>query len=170
MRIKGGWLHSSGDRDRTDGDLDNFANIDAYMGGFGSVVVFDSLADDSTLASAPFIADRGLNMPYLAVDYDMTDKTSFGISYLHINTDTNIRRADGTKGAKDLGQEIAVRASHKITKNLTAAIESGYLIGGDAWDNLATNTGAAGPPVIPADTRADADNVLRTDVSIRYKF
>ena len=160
-RVKAGWLYTSGDDDPTDGDAENFANIDAYMGGFGSVVIFDSYADDNTLASGPFIRDRGLNMPYLAVDYDMNDKASVGLSYLYIATAEDIKTWQGTNGEKDLGHEIAARASYKITKNLKAGIEAGYLIGGNAWDNLATGSG---------DTSDNGDDVFRTDASIRLTF
>jgi hypothetical protein len=170
LRIKGGWLYTSGDDDPNDDELENFANIDAYMGGFGSVVIFDGIADDNTANSAPFIRDRGLNMPYLSVDYDMTAKTSFGASYLYVAAAEDIKTAQGLNGDKFLGHELTARASHKVTKNLTTAIEAGYLIGGDAWDNLATNTGAAGPPVVPVDLKDEADNVFRTNVGIRYTF
>jgi hypothetical protein len=156
-RIKGGWLYSTGDDDPDDDTVDNFINIDAYMGGFGSVVVFDSLADDNTMIATPYIRSKGLNMPYLSVDYDMNDKTSFGASWLYILASEDIPDSLGLNGEKDLGHELAVRAKHKITKNLTAAIESGYLIGGDAWDNMATPDG-------------DSDDVFRTDVGFRYMF
>jgi hypothetical protein len=161
FRIKGGWLYSTGDDDTDDDTVDNFINIDAYMGGFGSVVVFDSIADDNTLIPTPYIRSKGLNMPYLSVDYDMTDKTSFGASYLYILAAEDITDVNGLNGEKDLGHEFSVRASHKITKNLTAAIQAGYLVGGDAWDNMATD--ALGNPT-------DADDVLRTEVGFRYMF
>jgi hypothetical protein len=149
-RVKAGWLYSTGDDDPTDGDVENFANIDAYMGGFGSVVVFDSFADDNTLVSAPFIQDKGLNMPYVALDYDLNDKASVGVSGLYILTAEDIINDD------DLGIEVAARASYKITKELKAGIEAGYLIGGDAWDELASD--------------GDGDDVFRTDASIRLMF
>jgi len=149
-RLKAGWLYTTGDDDDTDGDAENFANIDAYMGGFGSVVVFDSFADDNTLATAPFIFDRGLNMPYVALDYDLNDKASVGASALYILT------AEDLGEDKDLGVEVAARASYAITKNLKAGIEAGYLIGGDAWDELASDD--------------DGDDVFRTDASIRFMF
>jgi hypothetical protein len=149
-RLKAGWLYSTGDDDPTDGDVENFANIDAYMGGFGSVVVFDSFADDNTLVSAPFIQDKGLNMPYVALDYDLNDKASVGVSGLYILTAEDIINDD------DLGIEVAARASYKITKELKAGIEAGYLIGGDGWDELASD--------------GDGDDVFRTDASIRLMF
>jgi len=149
-RIKAGWLYSTGDDDETDDSVDNFINIDAYMGGFGSVVIFDSIADDSTLIPTPYIRSRGLNMPYLSVDYDMNDKTSFGGSWLWINA------AEDLVEDSDLGHEVAVRASHKITKNLTASMQAGYLIGGDGWDDLASD--------------GEGDDVIRTEVGFRYMF
>jgi hypothetical protein len=149
-RVKAGYLYSTGDDDPTDGDVENFANIDAYMGGFGSVVVFDSFADDNTLVSAPFIQDKGLNMPYVALDYDLNDKASVGVSGLYILTAEDVADED------DLGIEVAARASYKITKNLTTGIEAGYLIGGDLWDELASD--------------GDGDDVFRTDASIRLMF
>jgi hypothetical protein len=156
-RLKAGWLYTTGDDDPTDEDVDNFANIDAYMGGFGSVVIFDSYADDSTLVTAPFILDKGLNMPYVALDYDLNDKASVGASALYILTAEEIDGADVDDDENDdVGVEVAARASYKITKNLTAGIEAGYLIGGDAWDELASD--------------GDGDDVFRTDANIRLQF
>jgi hypothetical protein len=113
-------------------------------------VVFDSFADDNTLVSAPFIQDKGLNMPYVALDYDLNDKASVGVSGLYILTAEDVADED------DLGIEVAARASYKITKNLTTGIEAGYLIGGDLWDELASD--------------GDGDDVFRTDASIRLMF
>jgi hypothetical protein len=149
-RLKAGWLYSSGDDDELDGDAENFANIDAFMGGFGSVVMFDSYADDNTLVTGPFILDRGLNLPYVSLDYDINDKASVGASALYWLTAEDLDEED------DLGVELAARASYKITKNLTTGIEAGYLIGGDAWDELASDD--------------DGDDVFRTDASVRLQF
>ncbi len=149
-RIKAGWLYTSGDDDETDGDVENFQNIDSYMGGFGSVVIFDGLADDNTLSTSPYILDRGLNMPYLGVDYDLNDKATVGASYLWINT------AEDLGEDKDLGHEFSVRASYKIAKGLTTGIEAGYLIGGDGWDDLASND--------------DGDDVFRSNANVRFQF
>jgi hypothetical protein len=155
-RLKAGWLYTTGDDDATDDDVENFANIDAYMGGFGSVVIFDSYADDNTLVTAPFIQDKGLNMPYVALDYDLNDKASVGASALYVLTAEEVD-ADGDGDENDdIGVEVAARASYKVTKNLTAGIEAGYLIGGDAWDELASD--------------GDGDDVFRTDASIRFIF
>jgi hypothetical protein len=120
-------------------------------------VIFDSYADDSTLATAPFLLDKGLNMPYVALDYDLNDKASVGASALYILTAEEFDGADAdTDENDDIGVEVAARASYKITKNLTAGIEAGYLFGGDAWDELASDD--------------DGDDVFRTDASIRFMF
>ena len=158
LRVKAGWLYSSGDDDATDDDVENFQNIDAYMGGFGSVVVFDGLADDNSLVTSPYILDKGLNMPYIGVDYDLNDKASIGASYLYIATaeDFDGSRDTDTSGDTELGHEISVRASYKITKNLTTGIEAGYLIGGDVWDELASE--------------GDGDDVIRTNANVRFTF
>ncbi len=158
-RFKLGYLFASGDDDALDSELNNYDAIDVYMGGFGSVVVFDSLADDNTLVASPYYLDKGLSMPYLAADFDITEKTSVGASYLYIMTaeKLDIARPSGISGDDEIGHEFAVRASHTIAKGLTAGVEVGYLLGGDLWDNYA-----------PDDE--DSDNVLRADASIRFKF
>jgi hypothetical protein len=96
-------------------------------------------------------------MPYVSVDYDVNDKTSIGASALYILTAEEFDGTDvDTDENDDIGVEVAARASYKITKNLTAGIEAGYLIGGDAWDELASD--------------GDGDDVFRTDASIRLMF
>jgi hypothetical protein len=110
------------------------------------------------LTAAPYIQDKGLNMPYLSVDYDLNDKASVGASYLWVNAAADI---DGTsdadfKGDKEIGHEFTARAGYKITKNLSTDITAGYLVGGDAWDELASD--------------GDGDDVFRTDARIRFTF
>jgi len=159
-RVKLGYLYSTGDDDPLDDKLENFSNIDAYMGGFGSVVVFDSFADDNTLATAPYILDKGLNMAYLGADFDLNDKASVGASYLWINTAEDFDLGGlVTSADKEIGNEVSVRASYKVTKNLTAGIEAGYLFVGDGLDNY--NKEAFGE---------SADDIFRSDASIRLKF
>ena len=148
-RIKGGWMYASGDDDATDDDVENYDVIDVYVP-IGSVVIFDSYADDNTAATSPYVLDKGYNLLYLAIDHDLSDKTTVGASYFWHNT------AEDIIADKDLGHEIAVRAAHKITKNLTAGIQAGYLIGGDAWDELGLN--------------GDSDDIFVTDASIRLQF
>jgi len=159
-RVKLGYLYSTGDDDPLDDKAENFSNIDAYMGGFGSVVVFDSYADDNTLATAPYILDKGLNMVYLGADVDLNDKASVGASYLWINTAEDFDLGGlVTSADKEIGNEVSVRASYKVTKNLTAGIEAGYLFVGDGLDNY--NKAAFGE---------SADDIFRSDASIRLKF
>jgi hypothetical protein len=151
-RIKGGWMYASGDDDANDDDLENYDVIDVYVP-IGSVVIFDSYADDNTASTSPYIQDKGYNLLYAAVDFDLSDKTTVGASWFWHNTAEDLT----VEGDDDLGNEIAVRASHKITKNLTAGIQAGYLIAGDAWDNLGSATD-------------DGDDIFVTDASIRLMF
>jgi hypothetical protein len=151
-RIKGGWMYASGDDDATDDDVENYDVIDVYVP-IGSVVIFDSYADDNTAATSPYVLDKGYNLLYLAIDHDLSDKTTVGASYFWHNTAEDLT----VEGDKDLGNEIAVRAAHKITKNLTAGIQAGYLFGGDAWEDLGTATD-------------DGDDIFVTDASIRLQF
>lgn len=152
-RIKGGYLYVSGDDDITDEDVENFGNIDAYTGHIGSVVIFDSNGDDNTPSSSPYIRDKGYNLVYAGVDYDLNDKASVGASYFWHNTAEDLTAS----GDDDLGHEFVVRASYKLTANLTAGIAAGYLIAGDAWEELGTATD-------------DGDDMFVTDASIRLKF
>jgi hypothetical protein len=151
-RIKGGWMYASGDDDSNDGDLENYDVIDVYVP-IGSVVIFDSYADDNTAATSPYVLDKGYNLLYLAIDHDLSDKTTVGASWFWHNTAEDLT----VEGDKDLGNEIAVRAAHKVTKNLTAGIQAGYLFGGDAWEDLGTATD-------------DGDDIFVTDASIRLMF
>lgn len=156
-RIRGGWLYSTGDDDSSDGDANNFATIDPYMGWYGSAVIFDSLANDNSAVVSPFIQDKGLNMPYLTVDHGLTADLSVGASYLYIMAaeDFDGNDPDSDKN-NDIGHELSVRASYTIDKGLTANWKAGYLVGGDGWDELASS--------------GEGDNVFRTDFSVRYRF
>jgi predicted porin len=89
-------------------------------------------------------------MPYVGVDFDLNDKATVGASYLYIAT------AEDLGEDKDLGHEVSVRASYKVAKGLTTGIEAGYLIGGDAWDTLASDD--------------DGDDVIRTNANVRFQF
>jgi hypothetical protein len=149
-----GWMYASGDDDPTDGDIENYDVIDVYVP-VGSVVIFDSFADDNTAATSPYIQDKGYNMVYAKADFDLSDKTTVGAGYFWHNTAEDLV-VNGLETDKDLGHEIVLAAAHKITKNLTAGLKAGYLIGGDAWDALAAND--------------DSDDVFVTDASLRLKF
>jgi len=149
-RVKVGYLYASGDDDPTDKDVENFNVIDMYTGGLGSVVIFDSFADDNTMVTSPYFLDKGISLAYLHGDFDLNDKASVGLGYLWHNTAEDVGKND------DLGHEFVARGSYKLTKNLTAAIAAGYFIGGDLWDDLASD--------------GNGDDVIRSDASIRLKF
>ncbi|NIQ98520.1 MAG: histidine kinase, partial [Desulfuromonadales bacterium] len=128
-KFTAGWLYSTGDDDPADSDFENYDAIDIYTGQLGSVVIFDSYADDNTTVGTPYIQDKGLNTVYLAASLDVTEKTTVGANYLWINSAEDLVAND------DIGSEFVVRASTKVTKGLTAGIAAGYLLGGDAWED-----------------------------------
>ncbi len=153
LSLRGGWLYTTGDDNATDGDVENFSSLDPYMGWYNSTVVFDSYANDNSLVTTPYIQDKGLNLAYLVADYAVNERTKVGGSYLWINSAEDFSNAGGDK---DLGNEFNVFASYLVTKNLSAGIQAGYLVGGDAWNSLAES--------------GNGDDVFRTDANIRLRF
>jgi len=146
-----GGLYASGDDDNADGDIENFDHIDIGTGILGSVVIFDNFADDNSPSQAFYVTDQGYKIIYLGVNYALTDKTDVWGKYFWHNT-----AEDELLGDDEIGHEFVLGASYKIMKGLTAAINGGYLVAGDALDALSTDT--------------DADDIFRTDASLQFKF
>jgi len=148
--LKLGWLYASGDDDPNDNDVENFEDIDASSSPFGSVVLFSSYADDNYFMGTPYLRDRGLNVVYLHGAYKLNAKSTVGAGYIFANTATEVINET------DLGHEFIARYQYNVSKNLSARIAAGYLVGGGAWDELSAT--------------GQGDNVIRTDASIRFKF
>lgn len=144
-----GGLYASGDDDPTDDKLENFDVIDISTSIFGSVIIFDNFCDDNSFSQAPYVFDQGYKMIYAGVDHKLNAKTKVWAKYFWHNT-----AEDNLLGDDDLGHEFVVGASYTIMKGLTADINAGYLIAGDAWEALS----------------ADGDDVFRTDARIRFQF
>jgi hypothetical protein len=146
-----GGLYTSGDDDNNDDDLENFDHIDMSTSILGSVVIFDNYADDNSLSQACYVADQGYKIIYAGVKYALNDKTDVWGKYFWHNT-----AEDELLGDDEIGHEFVLGASYKIMKGLSADINAGYLVAGDALDALATDN--------------DADDVFRTDARLRFKF
>lgn len=146
-----GGLYASGDEDPYDDDTENFDVIDISTAIFGSVIIFDNFCDDNSLSQAPYLFDQGYKMIYAGVDHKLNAKTKVWAKYFWHNT-----AEDTWLGDDDLGHEFVLGASYTIMKGLTADINAGYLIAGDAWEAIATD--------------GDGDDVFRTDARIRFKF
>ncbi len=146
-----GGLYASGDEDPYDDDTENFDVIDISTAIFGSVIIFDNYCDDNSLSQAPYLFDQGYKMIYAGVDHKLNAKTKIWAKYFWHNT-----AEDTWLGDDEIGHEFVLGASYTIMKGLTADINAGYLIAGDAWKAIATD--------------GDGDDVFRTDARIRFQF
>lgn len=146
-----GGLYASGDDDPNDGDLENFDHIDISTSVLGSVVIFDNYTDDNSFSQAFYVFDQGYKIIYAGVKYALTDKTDVWGKYFWHNT-----AEDELLGDDEIGHEFVLGASYKIMKGLSAAINAGYLVAGDALDGLSTG--------------GDADDIFRTDARLQFKF
>jgi hypothetical protein len=147
-----GGLYASGDDDPTDDDLENFDHIDISTAVLGSVVIFDNFADDNSPSQAFYVFDQGYKIIYLGAKYALNDKTDVWGKYFWHNT-----AEDNLLGDDEIGHEFVVGASYKIMKGVTAAINAGYLVAGDALDSTVVSTD-------------DADDIFRTDAKLQFKF
>lgn len=146
-----GGLYASGDDNPNDGDLENFDVIDISTSILGSVVIFDNYADDNSFSQAPYVFDQGYQLIYVGASHKLNDKTKVWAKYFWHNT------AEDTQfGDDEIGHEFVVGASYTIMKGLTADINAGYLVAGDALNAISTD--------------GNADDVFRTDARIQFKF
>ncbi|MEZ4601687.1 MAG: alginate export family protein [Syntrophotaleaceae bacterium] len=150
-----GGLYASGDDDNADGDLENFDHIDISTSILGSVVIFDNYADDNSLSQAFYVTDKGYKIIYAGVKYALNDKTDVWGKYFWHNTAEDMEYVAG-ESEDEIGHEFVVGASYKIMKGVSADINAGYLVAGDALDQLSSGL--------------DADDVFRTDARIQFKF
>jgi len=146
-----GGLYASGDDDNSDGDIENFDHIDISTSILGSVIIFDNYADDNSLSQAFYVTDQGYKIIYAGVKYALNAKTNVWAKYFWHNT-----AEDELLGDDEIGHEFVVGTSYKIMKGLSADINAGYLVAGDALDGLSTG--------------GDADDVFRTDARLQFKF
>jgi hypothetical protein len=146
-----GGLYASGDDDPDDDDLENFDVIDISTSILGSVIIFDNYADDNSFSQAPYVFDQGYKLIYVGAARKLNAKTKVWAKYFWHNT-----AEDELLGDDEIGHEFVVGASYKIMKGLTADINAGYLVAGDAWEAM--------------NAEGDGDDVFRTDARLRFKF
>jgi len=146
-----GGLYASGDDDPFDGDAENFDVIDISTSILGSVIIFDNYADDNSFSQAPYVFDQGYKLIYVGAARKLNAKTKVWAKYFWHNT-----AEDELLGDDEIGHEFVVGASYTIMKGLTADINAGYLVAGDAWEAM--------------NAEGDGDDVFRTDARLRLKF
>jgi len=149
-RVTVGYLYASGDDDPTDDKVENYHSLEAYLENIGSQVFSSYWADDNYMVGSNYFLDRGFNVPYISATFNLTDKLTAGGGYYYWNT------AEDVIDNKDLGHEFNARLEYAVTKNLSTGINVGYLIGGDAWDDMASN--------------GDGDDLIRSEASVRLTF
>jgi hypothetical protein len=145
-----GGLYTSGDDDPLDGDAENFDVIDISTSILKSVIIFDNFCDDNSFSQAPYVFDQGYKLIYAGMHYKLTKKAYVWGRYFWHNT-----AEDTLLGDDEIGHELVLGAGYKIMKGLTAEINAGYLVAGDAWEALGGG---------------DGDDVFRTDARLRFKF
>jgi len=146
-----GGLYASGDDDPTDRDAENFDVIDIATSMLGSVIIFDNYCDDNSFSQAPYVLDQGYKLIYVGAAHKLNDKTKIWGRYFWHNT-----AEDTLLGDDEIGHEFVVGVSYTIMKGLTADINAGYLVAGDAWEAVASD--------------GEGDDVFRTDARIQFKF
>ncbi len=146
-----GGLYASGDDDDSDSDVENFEVIDIATSILGSVIIFDNYCDDNSYSQAPYVLDQGYQLIYVGASHKLNAKTKLWAKYFWHNT-----AEDSRLGDNEIGHEFVVGASYTIMKGLTADINAGYLVAGDAWDAMASD--------------GNGDDVFRTDARIQFKF
>ena len=86
-------------------------------------------ADDNSFSQAPYVFDQGYQLIYVGAAHKLNDKTKVWAKYFWHNT-----AEDTQLGDNEIGHEFVVGASYTIMKGLTADINAGYLVAGDALD------------------------------------
>jgi hypothetical protein len=144
-----GYLYMSGEKGDGKGDINNYFAIDIDNTITGSVALLENL-DWNGAFYGPNIGHYGAQHLYLNVGYEFDEKTEGRIGFLWANADKSV------DGSKHIGYEFNAQLDHKLTKNLTFSLAGGYMIAGDAWDNLASD--------------GDGDDLWRIESRLRFKF
>ncbi|NLC70829.1 MAG: hypothetical protein GX751_05655, partial [Desulfuromonadaceae bacterium] len=148
--FKVGGLYMSGD-DKADDEVENFFGIDTDNTMIGSVALFEFWDPTGDYAFyGPQLGRAGARHLYAHVGYEINDKTDVRLGGLWYNADEKV------DGERNLGYEINGEVNYKITRNLSAGLAAGYLIGDDAWDSLAAD--------------GEGDDLWKVISMFRYKF
>lgn len=153
--------YASGDDKADDEDFDAFLTTDLDR---NDSIIFQEggYTSDFYFTERSTLADKGLFLNKLAVDFQATDKTKVGGAVLYLQTTEDIKYTDDggvARSNSDLGIELDAYISYKMYENLELALNAGYLLSGDAMDIFETTTNGSSD-----------ENVFRSTARIRYKF
>jgi len=157
-----GW-YASGDDDPTDDEFNAFLATDCDR---TDSIIFEEggYTSDNYFTDRPYIADRGLFLNKLGVDFQATDKTKLGAALLYLQTTEDITYTDNNgvaRSSSDLGFELDGYIQYQMYKNLTLALNAGYLLSGDAMDVFEPNAERDG---------SSDENIFRSTARVLYKF
>jgi hypothetical protein len=155
--------YASGDDKADDDDFDAFVATDIDR--MDSIIFQEAgYTSDDYFTERDYIFDKGMFVNKVAVDFQATDKTKVGAAVLYLQTAEDITYDDDStpaveRSSTDLGIELDAYVSYQMYKNLTLALNAGYLFAGDALDVAETTTNGSSD-----------ENIFRSTARIQYKF
>jgi hypothetical protein len=153
--------YASGDDTADDEDFDAFLTTD--LDRTDSIIFQEGgLTSDFYFTERCTLADKGMFLNKLALDFQATEKTKVGGAVLYLQTTEDVKYTDDggvARSNSDLGIEVDAYISYKMYENLELALNAGYLFAGDAMDIFETTTNGSSD-----------ENVFRSTAQIRYKF
>jgi hypothetical protein len=157
-----GW-YASGDDKADDDNFDAFLATDIDRS--ESIIFMEGgYVNDNYYTDRSYLADKGLFLNRVGVDFQATDKTKVGAALLYLQTAEDIKYTDTNgvaRSSSDLGFELDGYVSYQMYKNLELALNAGYLLSGDAMDVF--------EPAAEKDGSSD-ENIFRSTARVLYKF
>jgi len=154
--------YASGDKNPDDKDLKAYMAVDTDRTD-SAIFQEGHFTDDTYFTDRPYIHDWGLWLNKLALNYQATKQTNFGVAVLYLQTAVDVQLTSSKK-SKKLGTEIDAYVKHKLYDNLEVGLDFAYLASGDVMDEFETGTSSE-----VGNGSGDVD-VFLSSASIRYKF
>jgi len=153
--------YASGDDKADDEDFDAFLTTDLDR---NDSIIFQEAGytSDFYFTERCTLADKGMFLNKLALDFQATEKTKVGGAVLYLQTTEDVKYTDDSsveRSSTDLGIELDAYISYKMYENLELALNAGYLFAGDAMDIFETTSNGSSD-----------ENIFRSTAQIRYKF
>jgi hypothetical protein len=155
-------IWASGDDNEDDNDLEGYMPVDVDAS-YSIIFNEGGYSNDDYFTERPVIADKGIFVNKLALDYAATKQLKVGIAGLYLLLAEDVELATGSK-EDGLGFEIDAYVSYKLYPNLTLALNIGYLASDDAMDVFEVGSGSN-----VGNGKGDVD-ILKSTARVRYGF
>jgi hypothetical protein len=155
-------IYASGDDNSDDNDLEGYVQVDVDAS-YSIIFNEGGYTNDDYFSERHVIADKGIFVNKLALDYAATKKLKTGIALLYLLLGEDVTLADGSKD-DELGFEVDAYVSYKLYPNLTLALNIGYLSSGDVMDEFEVGTSSD-----VGNSKGDVD-ILKSTARVRYGF